>query len=163
MTRDINYLLKTYGTDKKTRYENWSNESNLKEYHKIKTNERLELTETIGKEFYLNKNDIMEVQTIIKTLPRIDILHQRLKEETIIAILCFDIKRYRTNKGRSISDYSASQKYHLTTELVYTVISNLMHYYKQKKTSIFRETTRYDNDILSRGGGTSLYDFEDYN
>lgn len=152
MDRDINYLLKKYEKPF-VKGECISKERRLQIYHEQKDTERNELIKSIGDEFYLSNDEKTQVQYIISQLDNISRLHSKLNEDIIIAAICFDVKRHYANRTVKLEDYSASTKYELDTQKLYIIISNLLHYLRKHKSFIKPiETTKYDNEILSRQG-----------
>ena len=79
-------------------------------------------------------------------------LHGRAKNETIILVFIFYVKKLEDSRI-DLNNYSISQKYNLNDSVFKLVVCRMCDIFIKSSYMKYRDTTRYDHDILSRNGG----------
>lgn len=150
----INYLLKKYQAPY-VKGEIHSSKKNLE----LKRNQRRiekhilcdELIEEIGIHFSITQKNFIHY-LIDYYHADFKNLHAQAKKEAIILVFMLYVKKI-DNPKINLNNYSVSKKYGLTDSVFKLVICRMFDIYIKDSPIIFRESTKYDHDILSRNGG----------
>lgn len=79
-------------------------------------------------------------------------LHGRAKNETIILAFIFYVKKLEDSRI-NLNNYSISQKYNLDDSVFKLVVCRMCDTFIKSSYLKYKDTTRYDHDILSKNGG----------
>ena len=79
-------------------------------------------------------------------------LHGRAKKETIILAFIFYVKKLEDSR-LMLSNYSVCKKYALTDNVFILIICRMCDDFVKSSPVISVESTKFDNDLLSRNGG----------
>lgn len=79
-------------------------------------------------------------------------LHHKAKNEAIILAFMFYVKKLEDSRV-NINNYAISKKYGLTDDVFMLVICRMCDNFVKSAPIAYKDTTKYDHEILSKNGG----------
>ena len=154
MEKDINNLIRKYNSNY-VKGEIFSSDRNKQLKREQRTIEKHNLCDELFSEININFTPFQKdfVHYLIDRFSvKFKKLHGRAKNETIILVFMFFTKKLE-DSHIDLNNYSISKKYGLNDSIFKLVVCRICGDYIDKSPMIYKQTTKYNHEILSKNGG----------